>query len=458
MKLRTKLFDFQKECVQEVEDFGGRALLALPMGGTKSLLSLLYLYNHPEIERAIVVCPASIKWVWESEARKHFGMRVEILESRKVTIGKVSPRTKLYVINYDILNSWLSFLKDLNPRLIIGDEIHYISGRTTLRARAFSKLCEGVPHILGLSGTPLVNRPAELWPILNVLRPDKWPNFYQYAHTHCNPKLNHWGQWDFSGASRLATLHRKLRNYCLVRRSHEQIFKDLPPQSRNVVPLDVNNRSEYNRAVKDFLGWLREVKPEKVYRAARAKKIVQLGYLVRLASFGKLPKIYEWIDNYLSSEEKLLVFGVHNKILRSLEERYQGMCVRVDGSVVGSKRQKAFEQFNKHKGTRLLFGNIKAAGVGWSCTATSDVAVVETGWSPGELMQAERRCFGVGRGLKDKKARSWLLVAHSTIEEKLCDILQRKQRVVTNTLDGKKVKNELEVYDQLLLELEKGSL
>lgn len=455
MKLRSTPFPYQIQCVQEMEDFNGRALLALPMGSGKSLTALLYLYNHPEISPVIVVCPASIKWVWESEVRKHLGERVEVLEGRTVKTSPILHKVRIVICNYDILHNWLSFLKALNPQMIIFDESHYLGGRKTLRTSASKELCKGIPKVFALSGTPLINRPAELWPTLNILRPEKWPNFFQFAHKHCNARFK-FGHWDFSGASKLKELHEQLSRNVLVRRTEKEIFKDLPPMTRSIIPLDIDNKSDYNKALRDFIEWLKETNPDRVYSACRAEKIVQLGYLLRLAAIGKVSKACDWIDNYLDNEEKLLIFAVHKKVLSALEEKYANICVRVDGSVTGRKRQLAFDRFNKVKKTRLLLGNIDAAGVGWSCTATSDVAIVEMGWSPGKLMQAEKRVYGKNRGLPGRKGRSWLLVAHTTIEEKLCSILQKKQKVISKTLDGGRVRNEMEVYDQLLLEIEKS--
>ena len=81
--MKTKLKPFQKKGVRKITHFGGRALLADEMGLGKTLQTLKWLEENPEIRPAVVVCPASLKWVWQHEARLHLKMRSEILEGTK---------------------------------------------------------------------------------------------------------------------------------------------------------------------------------------------------------------------------------------------------------------------------------------------------------------------------------------------------------------------------------------
>lgn len=453
MPLRTTPYTFQLECVQEIESFQGRALVVLTQGLGKTLTSLIYLNNHPEILKALVVCPASVKWVWEGQIRQHLDTRAEVLQSRTPSNWILSSRSRIFIINYDILKDWLPVLKDLKLQLIIADESQYLGSRASKRTKAFKDLSLGIPHILALSGTPLTNRPVELWPTLNIIKPEVWPNFYKFAHNHCQPRFVY-GHWTFTGASNIKRLNKSLKKHLLVRRRIQDVLQDLPPRARHIVPLDINNRREYEKAVKDFLGWLREKSPAKAIRAAAAERLVRVGYLLRLAAWGRISGVCEWIDNFLESNGKLLIFAVHHKVLDALEQKYNGMCVRVDGNVIGSKRESCFRQFNEVEDIRLLLGNIEAAGVGWSCTSTSDTAVVEAPWSPGKLDQALSRTHGIGRGVEGRISRGWLFTAHGTIEEKLLEILQRKQRVITSTIDGSAVENDMALHDELIEALE----
>lgn len=439
----------------------GRAIIGSEMGLGKSLLALLTAEHFRDARPVVIVCPASIKWMWEEQARQHMGLRVEVLEGTRPPREGLKRRRDFVVVNYDILGQtrgshtgpgWLKYLKALNPQMVILDEIQAIKNRTTLQGRSVKELCRGVPHVLGLSGTPLVNRPAELWHPLHVIRPKLFPSFHQFAHRYTKPRRTPWG-WDFSGASNLDELHGILtdpKTGCLVRRRKANVLDQLPPKRRTVIPLDLMGRREYQRAVTDFLGWLAEHSPAKARRAARAQTIVQLGELKRLAARLKLPAVFTWVDGWLmESDEKLVIFAIHRSILKSLHERYRGISVRVDGSVTGIKRQQAIDKFILNKRTRLFLGNIKAAGTGWSAKGVSEVAFVEIPWSPGDVLQAEDRAHGIGRGVEGRHTSIHFLVAKNTIEEKLLKIVQTKQGVLDSVLDGKTDGNTLDVFDLL---------
>ncbi len=428
-----------------------------------SLMALLYAHNHPEARPAVIVCPAGLKYNWEREAKKHFNMPVQILETTYPPTGKEYFRisgSKVYIVNYDILikrqtkkknggEGWLRWLKELNPQLVIFDEAHYCSGRTSKRTRAVRELCAGAPHVLALTGTPITSRPAELWPIVNIVRPDLYPAFWPFARSFCNPKRTPWG-WDFGGACRLRQLNRELREGLMIRRRKVDVFDQLPPKRRAVVPVQITDRAQYQRAVADFLGWLKQRDPAKVFRAARAEALVRVGYVKRLAAELKLNSVRDWIDTFLQgSDEKLIVFGIHKKVLHGLHAHYRKNSVIVDGGVTGRSRQQAVDQFIGTKDTRLLFGNIRAAGAGWSAPGVTNTATIEFEWAAGLHNQAEGRCHGIGRGSETIPSTNYYLVARGTIEEKICKILQRRQSNLDAALDGGLVnESTFDLFDQ----------
>lgn len=450
----TTPFPFQEKAVARIERFQGRCLLALEQGLGKTYTSLLWASHRPQVRPVVVVCPASLKWMWQAEARRHFGWRAEVLEGTRPKAFGLRGRPPLYVINYDVLHAWLEVLQGLNPQCVIADEIHFAANRGARRSQVLKLLCEGVPHVLGLSGTPLVSRPAELWHPLSIIKPDLYPSFWKFARRYCAPKQTPWG-WDLRGASHLDELHATLKAKCMFRRRKSQVLTQLPPKRRVVVPIPISDRRQYSRAVHAFLDWLREKAPHKAARAAKAQQLVKLGYLKRLAGRLKLPAVMEWVDDFLAGgDEKLVLFAVHRKVIAKLKTRYGRACVVVDGSVTGRKRRLAVETFQADKRVRIFLGNIKAAGVGLTLTAASTVAFAEYPWVPGEVLQAEDRCHRIGTV---NPVTCHYLVAQGTVEESLVSILQKKQRVLSHALDGKGQGDTLDVYDLLTQELVKGA-
>ena len=143
-----------------MEQMEGRVLIASEMGLGKTIQSLAWLQLHPEKRPAIIVVPASLKLNWEKEAKLWMSPEPNI----QILFGKKMPESiigDIIIINYDILPTWLEQLQRIKPQVLVLDEIHYVKNNKTHRTKAVKALGKDIPHILGLSGTPIVNRPVE---------------------------------------------------------------------------------------------------------------------------------------------------------------------------------------------------------------------------------------------------------------------------------------------------------
>lgn len=471
-KQKLQLYPFQKKGVHWIHHkFNGRCLVADEMGCGKTVQALFYAWMYlPDDRPIVVVCPANIKENWRREASRHLNMRAEILYKKTPPHGIVrSMKTNtIYIVNYDILGpaltakkTWNRFLRKLKPQLVIIDEGHYISSPKAKRTKHCQQLIKGIPHVLILSGTPLTNRPAELWTLLNMLRPDKWPSFLRFANRYCQPTYTPFGMV-YKGATKLDELHRRLKKWVMIRRRKSEVLKDLPAKQRIIVPVDITDREQYAMAERDFINWLIKTAPLKADKARKAERMVKYGYLLRLTAQLKMKAVQEWIDDFLiESDSKLLVFGVHKLIVRALHEnkKYQKISTLIDGGVSQEERIQAIDNFINRGDIPLFFANIQAAGVGWSAKGVETGCMIELPWTPGALIQAEDRIHGIGRGKEGSVSTWYYLIAAGTIEEKLCSVLQDKQQVISQTLDGAVAKEDLNTMDLLetaLLNKKKG--
>ena len=443
-------YHYQLKDVRHIQRFKGRALIANEMGLGKTFEALLWMQRNPKVRPVIVVCPASLKWNWEHEALTHINQRSEVLEGTKPP-ERFYLHHEMVIINYDILRPWMEYLVSLKAQLLIIDESQYLADRKTKRTRAVKELSKNTPHILALSGTPLVNRPAELWPTLNILNSKEFPSFFDYALHHCGAKRNHWG-WEFKGATHLDELHQRLLTTCgMIRHLKSDVLKELPEKIRQILLLPISKPKFYQKASTNFLRWLAENQPEKLSQAAKAERLVRMGYLKRLAANLKLKAVFEWIDTFLAETEgKLVIYGIHHKILRPLHKRYNNMSVLIDGAVSQNQRRLAVKTFQRKDSCRLFFGNIRAAGIGLNLTSATTMAFAELDWTPGAHKQAEDRIHRIGQNLQTS---CYYLVAKDTIEEKLVKIIQNKQSVSNNTLDGQGKGDSLAIFDLLCMEL-----
>ena len=445
---------FQKKAVRKINHFKGRALLADEMGLGKTIEALQWLKENPKIRPAIVVGPASAKWVWEMEASLKFGMRSEILSGqtppKKGT--KLLGKHPILILNYEILQYWTKYLKKLKPQVLLLDECHFVKNSRAARTKAVKKLAKNIPHIIGISGTPLTNRPDELWNIVSLVRPDVFESHFTYRWRYCKPVLKPWG-WEYKGAANLKELHRKLNSCMMIRRLKKDVLSELPAKTRQVISMQIE-LDEYNEARDNFITWLTKQSAAKARSARNAERLVQIGCLKRLAAEAKMDGVLNWVDSFLEeSSGKIVLFCTHKKIIKQINERYKKISVVFDGSTPKHKRKLVVKKFQTDKKTRIFIGNIKAAGVVITLTAASTLAFVELDWVPGHHTQAEDRIHRIGQ---TNAAMIYYLVAKGTIEEKLCQILQAKQEVVSATLDGKKYKNKLDIFNELQNELLKG--
>jgi SNF2 family DNA or RNA helicase len=441
----VKLYPFQEKVVQEINDFDGCSLIALDMGLGKTIVSLQWI-KQEEAFPAVVVCPASVKYHWELEC-KQLELSSVVLEGRKP--HPISDNVDIIILNYDILAWWQ---KELNAETVVIDECHYIANPKTKRTKATKLLCKGAAFVLALSGTPLVNRPIELQTTLAILRPDIriFSNRWKYATRYCALKMGAFG-WEMNGSSNTEELNKLLRKNVMVRRLKKDVLPDLPPKVRRVIPLPIKKREEYEYARDNFLKWLKSISGAKARRAAMAEQLTRMSYLLQLAAKRKLPYVIEWVrDFFQESDEKLVLFARHRGMLDILEREIKVPSVRIDGSVTGRKRQALVEEFQAYNRVKLLLGNIQAAGTGLNLQAASTVAFTELTYRPAEHTQAEDRIHRIG-----SKGTAWCyyLIAHNTIEERLCELIQDKQKVISAVLDGGKVDGELDVFDQLLKEM-----
>lgn len=445
---------YQEVCIRKIDHFRGRALIADEMGLGKTVEALLWIKKYPEKRPVIIVCPATLKWMWESFVHDILKKRCDVLcgetPPKKGLIGKHS----IIIINYDILQYWLPYLKKLKAKILVLDECHYLKTRTSIRTESAGELAKGIRYILALSGTPLTNRPAELWPTLHILRPKQFRSFTLFSHRYCQPKMRPWG-WEHKGATNIKELHRRLKSLVMIRRLKKDVLQELPDKSRYVIPLEIKDRKEYNEAVNNFIRWLTKKSISKAKRANKAKRLVQIGYLKRLAAQLKMEGVLSWIDDFLEeSNGKLVLFAVHKDIIKILHDKYKRKCVVVDGNVTGLKRKRAVRDFQTNKGIRLFIGNIQAAGVGITLTAASTLAFVEMDFVPGNHTQAEDRIHRIGQ---KNAADIYYLIAKGTIEENLCELIQKKQKILAATLDGTAKTNQLNIFDALEKSLRKGN-
>jgi SWI/SNF-related matrix-associated actin-dependent regulator 1 of chromatin subfamily A len=362
-------------------------------GKTIQLAGLLNLRGQ-ELQRVLVVTPASVKRIWALELSKWLVRKVPIMIVKGPTRPLDLPTSGIWIINYELLTKFRSALLREPWDLIALDEAHFIKNRSSRRTKACFGLAKVARRKILLTGTPLLNRPAELWALLHFLAPAEWLNFYRFAHRYCAPFRSEW-RWDFSGASNLEELNAKLRRGLMLRRLKKDVLFQLPPLTRALVPLDVglgDLEALTRLAGLDPLKMPLELDPLSIPLDCVAKIRHELG---RLKAGSALTFILEQAE---SSDDKFVVFAHHRAVL---DELYRGLAgsgaVLVTGETPEADRQSAIERFQTDPSTRFFVASIRAMGIGVTLSAASRVIFVEQDWTPSILRQAEDRLHRISQ-------------------------------------------------------------
>lgn len=444
--LKGEPFPYQYAGISFIEQHHGRALVADEMGLGKTLQALAWCQMHRNKVPVLIITPASLKLNWVNELSLWLpNVNYEILSGKKTW----KPTADFIIINYDILPSWVDTIKDLNVQVMITDECHYYKNNSSKRTKAVKKIGKNIPHIIALSGTPIVNRPIEAFNAINLINPEIFPSFIDYTRRYCNAKYNGYG-WDYNGASNTQELHEILSGTLMIRRLKKDVLKDLPEKLYSFVPLELTQegKEEYNMAEDQFINYLSDnYGAERAMKALSAEVLVQYAELKKLAVKGCLKESIAWIRDFLDVDGKLVVFAVHKFVIEELMKEFGNVAVKIDGSVSIENRQKAIEKFQNDDSCRLFVGNIKAAGVGITLTASSNVAFLELPWTPGELRQAIDRVHRIGQ---KNCVNVHYLFAINTIMDKIARLIDQKQKIIDSVLDGKDIDNQdLMLYEIL---------
>lgn len=436
------------------------ALVGDEMGLGKTLQAIGLINCEPEIKRVLVVTKASLKENWKREMRKWLVRPMEI----GIATGQYWPsHASGVIINYDCLGKWFTKLHPEQPwDLVILDESAAIKNRNAKRtiavigriARTSStnlNHCDPIPakRRLALSGTPIENRPEELWTTLHFLDPVAWPSFWAYAKRYCGMVNNGFGV-DTSGATNLDELQRRLRETLMIRRRKADVLTELPPKTRIVIDLDTEGLEQViaaeNRTFERYRTDLEaaqakielaragesdaEFKAAVKSLASSTVAFTEMAAVRHQTALAKLPRLIE----ALKEEEtvKVLCFGHHHDVLEPLHAAFPD-SVLITGQTPPEDRQPICDRFQTDPNCRLFFGSIRACGEGLTLTAANLVVFAEEDWVPAKVSQAEDRAHRIGQ--KDN-----VLVKHyvlpGTIDAKMIQTIVAKQEVIDKALDN----------------------
>lgn len=400
----------------------------------------------------LVICPSSLKENWSREFMKFAGWKAAILtDSIKDTwtaFHKVAG-IKVFITNYESLKKYFVHsinqpvdektgkLKPLRVNhikfkdtiatfdMVIIDELHRLKDGTTKNAKYTMGITAGKEWVLGLTGTPVVNKPKDLVSQLHII--GRIPDMGGYKHfidRYCEGG---------NGSANLAELNYKLKTTCFYQRKKTDVLKDLPAKSRQILLTEIDNMSEYNKAIHNLALYLKDFKGKtaaEIDKSMKGEVMVQIGVLKAISARGKISTVQEHIDEVIGAGEKIGVFVHQKEIAKELKRIYPD-ALTITGDDSNADRDAAVQSFQNDPKCKVIILSIKAAGVGLTLTAASRCVFVELPWHAADCDQCEDRFHRIGQ--LDNVQATYLL-GKDTIDEHIYKIIEKKREVANDVM------------------------
>lgn len=420
------------------------------MGLGKTIQVIGVMNSHGAILTTLVICPATLKLNWKRELDKWLTRQPQSVEVAYA--NKPFPRADTVIINYDILAKFEAEIAAMKLDILVVDECHYVKNARAKRSKQVKAI--KAKRRFYLTGTPIVNRPIELWSIISELDPQTFNHFWSYARRYCDAKNNGFG-WNLKGASNLPELQKKLRSTIMVRRLKSEVLKELPPKVRQVIELPANGARKVVEAetkaaakVADKLASLKAAvelakasdDPDEYDKAVKALKtgfgvaFTEMAQVRHDTAVAKIPQVIDHIKMALEAEHKVVVFAHHHDVVDALMAEFGKVAVELTGRTSQVVRQENIDRFQNDKRVKVFIGSITAAGVGITLTAASHVIFAELDWVPGNVTQSEDRLHRIGQ---EGSVLVQHLVLEGSLDANMAKTLVSKQAVIDKALDSK---------------------
>lgn len=452
-----QLFPFQKVGVKFLS-LRDKALLGDDPGIGKTIQALIAL---PEKQSVLIVCPSSLKYNWKNEINIWRQDYVPIVCEGKESF-KLPNIGEMVIINYDSLPDWLlptenkvdgkteiipaKLTKEqkelLGKTTFIVDECQAAANYKSKRHKKINTLSCNCMRVWFLSGTPMVNRPTDLYGVLqagnmNVL--GSWDKFVKLF----NGFKNAYNGYEF----RLPTAEVAERmKRIMLRRLKSEVLPDLPTKTYQTITV-----GDLGKKLEDYLNniTIQLAINQGVIEQNDSRKEININDLISklelssLPSFSqfsevrallaesKIPAMLEIVESYEESETPLVVFSAHRKPIDILKAR-PGWAV-ITGDTENEERNNIVNRFQNGdlKGIGLT---IQSGGVGITLTNAFNMLFVDRSWTPAENIQAEDRIIRIGQ--KSNKALIMRLQSNHPLDIHMQNLIEYKMEMISSSLES----------------------
>lgn len=460
-------YNYQKAGVEYMlkHDF---TLLADEMGLGKTPSAIGRINLMEDFYKVVIICPNSVKYNWKNEWETwsiHKNKKVCVYNSTNLKMDG-----DVIIINYEVLNSntnkksekfrdpskgkynsslvFLNMMKQFKKiDYLIVDEAHRIKNSSANTTKNIMKLKKFVDKGAFLTGTPILDKPDDIWNILKFcgLTGKFEKTKINFQKKYCGASFNRRFRRmenDMSKVSNatLSELQIKLRENLMIRRLKRDVLPELPDKIRTIVPIDVPNafKEQYmNSEISTFdvsslfddSSKSTDVnKDTPILKSLKPSLITELTTFRHEVGMAKVNSVVEFAKSILNQGEKIVIFAHHKNVIEAYEKKLESYgCVKVYGGTKDYERQEAKQKFQTDKTTNVFIGNFRSASEGITLTKSNNLIMAEFDWIPAIMLQAEDRIHRISQ---ESVCNIYYLCANETLDLYILNTIVKKIKII----------------------------
>lgn len=433
-------------------------IIADEMGLGKTAQSIL-ISEKLNFKNTLIVCKNSAKKKWKDEVllwtEKDCGYILDGTSNNKDKqlidiLNSQDDSRKFVITNYEHIRTCKTIL-DVDINCLIIDEAHKIKNRKSQIYKSIKRFCNATDKIILVTGSPMANRPEEIWSLLNVLYPQVFKSFWKFVERYCYVTQGYWG-WEIDGSKNEQELRNVLSDI-MIRRLKKDCL-DLPDKNyiNEYVTLEGKQRSLYEQIEKDAMAIINETE---VLTAS-----IVIAQIIRMKQIAISPELvgeeketnsakFNWLLNFIEEypEEKIVIFSFFERAISSFTKLLSSKnikYVRYTGKENLQQRELNEKEFRFGK-TNIFLATTSTGGESIDLFESNICIFLDKHWNPEMNKQAEDRLHRIGQ---KRTVTIISLIAENTYDEIIENMLKDKKNLIAKILEWRKEKDDKKIQLQ----------
>jgi SWI/SNF-related matrix-associated actin-dependent regulator 1 of chromatin subfamily A len=409
--------------------------------GLGKTIQAIGIANECQMDKVLVICPASVRLQWRKEILKWSVRERPLIYPVLKSADGVHPNANWIIVSYDLARS--DVIHDLLLKhhfdMLVLDELHYLKTIDARRTRAvfggadWEAVADRAEKIVGLTGTPLPNRPRECYTAVRSMCWDAidWVS-EDVFRGRFNPSIALPSGGVYERVGRLPELQARLRCNLMVRRMKRDVLDQLPSVTYEITPVQEDKAVRAATKAESLL----EIDPEALAQGQHSGFDGQVSTVRREMGEALAPHAIEHVKMLMDGGlDKLVLFAWHRSVMDTLEEALSRFgVVRIDGGTSATAKYRAVQKFQQDDRTRIILGNLLASGTGVDGLqkVCSHAVFAESSWTPGDNEQCVDRLW---RMEQKHGVLAQFLVAPGSVSERILHTAVEKAQQTHAALD-----------------------